>query len=293
MAPSVVDNIKQAELGSLKLEYLMETPPQTEEQARQIAEDAMSNPLYRGTLVSEDRKAACVYIPILAKPYSYNVANLVETLTADWPAEDQVLITGLPVAEDTFGVEMLVQMATSAPMAGLAIFLLMWLFFRNVTLIIAPMLVAVFSVVSAMGLLIGLGYDVHIMSSMIAIFLMPIAVADSVHILSEFYDSYHRFGNKADTIRYVIGHLFKPMLYTSLTTIAGFSSLAFTPIPPVEVFGLHIAFGVAVAWLLSMTFIPAFIMVVISEKKLAHAHLEQPHEHSSSLLTSLLTGLAK
>nr|WP_320114541.1 MMPL family transporter [uncultured Desulfuromonas sp.] len=293
MAPSVVDNIKQAELGSLKLEYLMENPPRTAQEARQIAEDAMSNPLYRGTLVSEDRKAVCVYIPIIAKPYSYNVANLVQTLTTDWPQEDRVLITGLPVAEDTFGVEMLVQMATSAPLAGLAIFLLMWLFFRNVSLIIAPMLVAVFSVVSAMGLLIGLGYDVHIMSSMIAIFLMPIAVADSVHILSEFYDTYHRFGNKKDTIRYVIGHLFKPMLYTSLTTIAGFGSLAFTPIPPVEVFGLHVAFGVAVAWVLSMTFIPAYIMVAISEEKLSRAHLEQPHESSSGLLASLLEGMGR
>ncbi|WP_321529800.1 MMPL family transporter [uncultured Desulfuromonas sp.] len=293
MAPSVVDNIKQAGLGSLKLEYLMENPPRTEQEARQIAEDAMSNPLYRGTLVSEDRKAVCLYIPIIDKPYSYNVANLVQTLTADWPQEDQVLITGLPVAEDTFGVEMLVQMATSAPLAGVAIFLLMWLFFRNVSLIIAPMLVAIFSVVSAMGLLIGLGYDVHIMSSMIAIFLMPIAVADSVHILSEFYDTYHRFGNKKETIRYVIGHLFKPMLYTSLTTIAGFGSLAFTPIPPVEVFGLHVAFGVAVAWLLSMTFIPAYIMVAISEEKLSRAHLEQPHGPSSGMLSSLLEGMGR
>jgi len=293
MAPSVVDNIKQAGLGSLKLEYLMENPPRTEQEARQIAEDAMSNPLFRGTLVSEDRKAVCLYIPIIDKPYSYNVANLVQTLTADWPQEDQVLITGLPVAEDTFGVEMLVQMATSAPLAGVAIFLLMWLFFRNVSLIIAPMLVAIFSVVSAMGLLIGLGYDVHIMSSMIAIFLMPIAVADSVHILSEFYDTYHRFGNKKETIRYVIGHLFKPMLYTSLTTIAGFGSLAFTPIPPVEVFGLHVAFGVAVAWLLSMTFIPAYIMVAISEEKLSRAHLKQPHESSSGMLSSLLEGMGR
>jgi len=293
MAPSVVDNIKQADLGSLKLEYLMENPPQTEEEARAIAEDAMGNPLYRGTLVSEDRRAVCLYIPIIAKPYSYNVATLVHKLTADWPQEDQVLITGLPVAEDTFGVEMLVQMATSAPLAGLAIFLLMWLFFRNASLIIAPMLVAIVSVVCAMGLLIGLGYDVHIMSSMIAIFLMPIAVADSVHILSEFYDSYHRFGNKKDTIYYVIGHLFKPMLYTSLTTIAGFGSLAFTPIPPVEVFGFHVAFGVAVAWVLSMTFIPAYIMVMIPEEKLARAHLEQPHGESTSVLSPLLAGMGR
>ncbi len=268
IAPSVVDNLKQAELGSLKLEYLMENPPATRAEALTIRDDAMSNPLYRGTLVAEDERALALYIPITEKRFSYNVANLVRTLTADWPESEQVYITGLPVAEDTFGVEMLVQMATSAPLAMLVIFLLLLFFFRRVSLIIAPMLVAMISVICTMGLLIGLGFDVHIMSSMIAIFLMPIAVADSVHILSEFFDTYPRFQDKGKTVRHVIGHLFAPMLFTSLTTIAGFASLGTTPIPPVQIFGLHVAFGVAVAWLLSMTLIPAYIMLAVPEKSL-------------------------
>ena len=269
MSPPVVDNIRQAELGQLKIEYLMETPPATRAEALALRDDAMANPLYNGTLVSADGAAFALYIPIHEKVYSYNVANLVEALTADWPAEDQVHITGLPVAEDTFGVEMLVQMTTSAPMAGIAIFFLLLFFFRRLSLVIAPMVVAVICVLSTMGLLIGLGFDVHIMSSMIAIFLMPIAVADSVHILSEFFDTYHRFGNKQDTVRHVIGHLFMPMLYTSLTTMAGFGSLALTPIPPVRVFGLHVAFGVGLAWLLSMVLIPAYIMLFVRESSLA------------------------
>jgi predicted RND superfamily exporter protein len=106
---------------------------------------------------------------------------------------------------------------------------------------------------------------------MIAIFLMPIAVADSVHILSEFFDTYHRFQDKAQTIRHVVGHLFMPMLYTSLTTIAGFASLIFTPIPPVRIFGAHVAFGVALAWVLTMTLVPAYIMLFVSRKSLDQA----------------------
>ncbi|OVE74745.1 hypothetical protein BVX97_06475 [bacterium E08(2017)] len=269
ISPSVVDNIKQADFGSLKLEYLMEEAPMTREEALTIRNDAMSNPLYSGTLVSEDQKAICIYLPLKAKTYSYNVANLVNRLTEGWGDEaGQVFITGQPVAQDTFGVEMLVQMATSAPLAGLAIFILLLLFFKRVSLIIAPMIVAVVSVLCTMGLLIGLGFDVHIMSSMIAIFLMPIAVADSVHILSEFFDLYHKFNDKAETVRHVINHLFMPMLYTTLTTIMGFASLGATPIPPVRVFGLHVAFGVGVAWLLTMTLIPAYIMVAVPRKTL-------------------------
>ncbi len=291
ISPSVVDNIKQADRGQLAIEYLMENAPTTREEALAIRDDAMNNPLYKGTLVAEDGKAIALYIPITEKTYSYNVANLVEKLTEAWNGDEQVYITGQPVAQDTFGVEMLVQMATSAPLAGLAIFLLLYFFFRRVSLIIAPMLVAIISVVATMGLLIGLGYDVHIMSSMIAIFLMPIAVADSVHILSEFFDSYHKFQDKAKTIKHVVGHLFKPMLYTSLTTIAGFASLATTPIPPVQVFGLHVAFGVALAWLLTMTFVPAYIMIFVRKKSLegvCHVQDQESCETKPSKLDQML-----
>ena len=44
ISPSRVDNIKQADLGSLKMEYLMERPPATRKDALIIRDDAMSNP---------------------------------------------------------------------------------------------------------------------------------------------------------------------------------------------------------------------------------------------------------
>ena len=290
ISPGVVDNIRQDGPGRLAIEYLMEQPPSTREEALAVRRDAMNNPLYKGTLVSEDGRAVALYIPIKAKTYSYNVANLVEKLTEHWPESDTLYITGQPVPQHTFGVEMLVQMASSAPMAGVAIFLLLLLFCRRVSLIVAPMIVAIVSVICTMGLLIGLGFDVHIMSSMIAIFLMPISVADSVHILSEFFDVYPRFRDKSQAIRHVIEHLFKPMLYTSLTTIAGFASLATTPIPPVRVFGLHVAFGVALAWVLTMTLVPAYIMLFVRTGTL-DAVKPVEHEHSRGALSRHLSGV--
>ncbi len=291
LAPSVVDTIRQLEMGALDIRFLMEDPPATQAEADALFQEAWNNPLYRDTLLSEDRNALGVYLPILGKEFSYNLSKLVEALTADWPEEDVIYITGLPVAEDTFGHEMLIQMATSAPMAGLMIFLLLLFFFRRLSLIIAPMIIAIVSVLTTMGLLIGMGYDVHIMSSMIAIFLMPIAVADSVHILSEFFDTYPKYKDKVKTLEHIMSHLFMPMLFTSLTTIAGFASLALTPIPPVRVFGLFVAFGVAMAWVLSVMLVPAYIMVFVTKKSLDR--LEMPNvvtpEEKGGMLDRFLT----
>ena len=213
------------------------------------------------------------------------------TLSAysEFPGSDVPHITGLPVAEDTFGVEMFKQMAISAPMAMLVIFILLLFFFRKLLLVLAPMIVAMVAVITTMGLLVATGNKVHIMSSMIPIFIMPIAVLDSVHILSEFFDRYAADKGRRKTTVEVMDALFQPMLFTSLTTAAGFASLALTPIPPVQVFGLFVAFGVIMAWLWTILFIPAYIMF-IPEHRLENFGLQQSHgeEDPGSPLSRLL-----
>ena len=262
VAPSTKDNIEQGDIGSVKFNWLMESPPKTQQEAVRIRQQAEDHPIFKGSVVSEDGKAIALYVPIERKDISYRVARELKKITGQYEGEEEYYVTGLPVAEDQFGGEMFKQMAISAPLAGLIIFLLMWFFFKSAQLVIAPMLVAVATVLITMGLLIGLGFPVHIMSSMIPIFLMPIAVLDSVHILSEFFDKYHQFNDRKKTILFVLDELFSPMLFTSLTSAVGFFSLSFSPIPPVQVFGVFVAVGVMVAWVLTLLFIPAYVMLL-------------------------------
>ncbi len=262
IAPSTVDNIEQAGPGTIRFDWLMAAPPATREEALAVREKARRIPFLNGTLLSEDGKALCLYFPLTSKDLSYRVYAALQKKIAELGGPERYFITGLPVAEDTFGMQMFKQMAISAPIAMLIIFVLMLLFFRKLVLVVSPIVVALASIVCTMGLLVVTGNTIHIMSSMIPIFIMPIAVLDGVHILSEFFDRYRETGDRAATLRSVMDTLFTPMLYTSLTTAVGFASLALTPIPPVQVFGLFIAFGVMVAWALTIVFIPSFIMLV-------------------------------
>jgi hypothetical protein len=261
LALSTVDNIEQSGPGTVRFEWLMPEPPTTQEEALAVRAKAQRLPLLDGTLVSEDGKAVCLYLPLTSKDLSYQVYTRLRDRVAGFAGDDRYYITGLPVAEDTFGVEMFVQMGVSAPLAMLVIFLLMYFFFRKISLIVAPMILAMITVICTMALLVVSGKTIHIMSSMIPIFLMPIAVLDSIHVLSELFDRYPEIGNRRKAIEQVTGVLFRPMLFTSLTSAAGFLSLAVTPIPPVRVFGVFVAIGIVVAWLLTVTLIPAYVML--------------------------------
>ncbi|KAA3633784.1 MAG: RND transporter [Calditrichaeota bacterium] len=267
MAISMVDDIKQGSGGSVVIEPLMEYEIETDEEAQQIYTRIMDNPILRGKIASEDGKAIAIFIPIESKKISHRLSEEIRQITDSLGGNADYHIAGLPLAEDSFGAEMFKQMAISAPAAMAIIFLLLFLFFRQIKIVIAPMVVAMMSVIWAMGLLILTGNTVHIMSSMIPIFLIPISVLNSIHIISEFHDHYKKYKHKDATIRHSINELFVPMLFTSMTTVAGFISLALTPIPPVRVFGIFVAFGIIVAWFLSLTINPAIAML-ISDKTL-------------------------
>ncbi|MEZ5530657.1 MAG: MMPL family transporter [Porticoccaceae bacterium] len=282
IAPSTVDNIEQGGLGSVNFSWLMPSPPKSDEDALQVLQRAQHIPFLNGTLVSEDGQALALYLPITKKDLSYRIRSELLDFTSDWADYgDEVHITGLPVAEDTFGVEMFIQMAISAPLAMLVIFLLLWWFFKKLILVVSPMIIAMVSSLVTMGLLIATGNTIHIMSSMIPIFIMPIAVLDAVHILSEFFDRYPVYKDRRKAIEEVMNTLFAPMLFTTLTTMAGFGSLMLTPIPPVQVFGLFIAIGVFLAWLWTILFIPAYIMLIDEQRLEGYGHHVGEEDHST------------
>jgi len=288
MSLAVADNITQGQNGTLRFEWMMKSAPSTAEQAFRIEQMVARLPLLQNTLVSGDSKAAAIYVPIQSKDLSYRISMQIGAVANNLGGDGDVwYITGLPVAEDTFGVEMFVQMGISAPLAGLMIFLLMWYFFRSPRLIAAPMIVAIVTIIATMGLMIGLGFTVHIMSSMIPIFLMPIAVVDSVHIMSEFADSYAPEKDPKEVISEVVEHLFTPMLFTTLTSAVGFASLLLTPIPPVQVFGAFVAIGILLAFVLTILFIPAYV-VRMPPASLAKLGSKSVTDESDTLMARIL-----
>lgn len=263
---TTTDNVT-SEAGTLRVRRILEESPSTPEEIERLKQDLFDNPFFVEKIVSKDEKGVALYIPIERKDISFRVSQEIEeVIRQELGPGQKYYIAGLPVAEDTFGHEMFVQMGVTAPLVGGFIFVLLFVLFRKWSLIIAPMIVAMVSVLWTMGLLIGSGFTVHIMSSMIPVFLMPIAVLDSVHVLSEFYDRYPQIRDKRKTILATFDELFTPCLYTSLTTAAGFGAQVTAGIPPVRVFGAFIALGVMIAWLLTVTFIPASLMLIREEK---------------------------
>ncbi len=275
IAPSVVDDISQGANGSIIIKPLVGDSVRSQKEADEILFRISQNKLLRGKLASPNGDLISIFIPIESKDLSHRISEQLKLIAENYGIGEDVFIAGLPVAEDSFGKEMFIQMGLSAPVAMLFIFVLMLIFFKKAKLVVAPLIISMMTVIWTMGLLIVTGNTVHIMSSMIPIFLIPISVLDSIHILSEFHDNLKKQSSKDLIITETISELFVPMLYTSLTTAVGFLSLSLTPIPPVQVFGMFVAVGVLFAWALSITVIPALLKLISTDSLKKFSELDE------------------
>ncbi len=259
-----------AEAGTLKVGPLMPAVPKTDAEVEALKKALFGNPLFIDRIISRDGKTTAIYVPLEKGANGAEIADRIREIVLKEQGPERYYIAGDPVARDTFGAEMFKLMAIFSPIAGAIMFAAIQYMFRNLALSAAMMGVSMVAIIWSIGLLIGVGFPVHIMSSMAPVFLMAIAT-DSIHIFNEFYFRYKERGDKLAAIRETMAAVSRPVRFTALATAAGFAVLLLMNIIPVKVFGGLIAFGTVVLRLLSFSFIPAVLTFLREDKLAGHA----------------------
>jgi predicted RND superfamily exporter protein len=271
-----------AEAGTLKVGPLLSATPQSDAEVEALRGALFGNPLFVNRIISPDGKTTAVYVPLEKGANGAEIAEKIRVIVGKESGPERYYIAGDPVARDTFGAEMFKLMGIFSPVAGMIMFIAIQLMFRNLSLSFTMMAVAMAAIIWSMGLLIGAGFPVHIMSSMAPVFLMAIAT-DSIHIFNEFYFRYREKRDKLAAIRETMAAVSRPVRYTALATAAGFAVLLFMSIIPVKVFGGLIAIGTVVLRLFSFSLIPA-ILTFIKEEKVARATENAELDRTARLL---------
>jgi len=250
-----------SESGLLKVAPLMTEIPKTDKEIESLRKMLFENPLFINRVISTDEKTTAIYVPLEKGSNGRDVAEQIREIVKKEKGDEKYYIAGDPVARDTFGAEMFKLMAIFAPIAGMVMLIVRYLMFRDLFLSVTLMMDAMISIIWSMGLLIGLGFPIHIMSSMAPVFLMAIAT-DSIHIFNEFYFRYRESKDKKAAIIETMRAVGRPVRYTALATAAGFAVLMFMNIVPVRIFGGLVAFGTVALRILSFSFIPAMFTFI-------------------------------
>lgn len=284
---STIDNVT-LDGETIRASVLMPEAPETDAGIQELREALFGNPLLVNRIISPDGKTTAIYVPLEKGANGKAIADQIRDIVRSQEGDDLYYIAGDPVARDTFGAEMFKLMAIFAPIAGLIMFAARYFMFGDLFLSIALMMDAMIAILWSMGLLIGLGFPIHIMSSMAPVFLMAIAT-DSIHIFNEFYFRFRENKDKKAAIRETMAAVGRPVRYTALATAAGFTVLLFMHIIPVRVFGGLVAFGTVSLRILSFSFIPA-MFTFVKEENIRRA--SQREELATSRTSRFLMSLA-
>ncbi len=262
-APDNVDPIGPDGLGKVRFRWLMKTAPATRQQALAIRDRALDDPLLRGGMVSPDGRALAITIPVSDKEFTHRVALALQAKIREiGTGRERYYITGISLAEATFAVETPFKAVILAPLILLPVFLALYLFFRRIWLAATPLAVATVTTLSTMGLFIACGNSLQLISSMIPVFIGPLALLHPVRILSRFCTLFRESGERRTAMERAMADLSAPMSRAAVTQAAGFAALAMVPVPAVRTFGIFLALGSLLAWLLAVLFLPAAIMLI-------------------------------
>ncbi len=144
-----------------------------------------------------------------------------------------------------------------AMMALVAIFLL-----RSAWAVCGTFIVLVGVMASSFGLSGWIGLKFYAESGAAPFVLMAITVAHSVHLIQGMTGGRILGMERRAAIAYSLRTNVRPILLTSITTAIGFLSLNFSEMPPFRVMGNIVAFGAMLAFVFSVTLLPALLSMM-------------------------------
>ncbi len=264
--------------GGFDVNHFLEPMPSSQEQAQAVKHRVKAFPLYDGLIVSKDGKRAGVVGDFEESADVLSVFAALEQLRERMASEGGygINVSGPPIVRGTLNVYLNQDAFRLDPVSAVLTSLLLFLALRSLSGVLLPLSVMLPSIAVAFAAMPLLGYRFTPFSNAIPVVILASSIADSVHFLSAYFDLRLRQPEleSKEAVAKTFEHIWQPILLTSVTTTAGFLMLIQgSPMIPVQQFGVTVAIGVLIAMVLSLTALPAAIVLFDAKPSAAHARL--------------------
>lgn len=268
--------------GDLIVESILPDAIASESDVAIAAARYQSMPMLTGLLVSADARMATIIAPV--EDPDHAGATIAAIKTAVIAATGDVFtvhVAGVAAMNARLSGMVDTDTRIFVPAAIVTVLLILFVALRTGKALLGPLFVIAGSAAIAIGCMGWMGARYYLITTALPVVIMAIAVADTLHI-STFYMQARRTLDARAAVLEALQHTWLPVTLTSITTIAAFIGLSFgAAMQPISEFGQFAAVGVAAAWLLSLTALPAILILGNVKPRSASA------AHSSVLTRAL------
>ncbi|MES9986993.1 MAG: MMPL family transporter [Candidatus Thiodiazotropha endolucinida] len=230
---------------------------------------ATSDPLLVNRLISPSAHTTGVNVTVQLPGKKLTevpeVANrareMAKNIEAAYPNID-IHLTGMVMMNNAFPSASQDDMTSLYPIMFAAVILVLVVMLRSIPGTLSTVIIIILMIIATMGLTGWLGIKMSPPTTTVPIVIMTLAIADCVHILVNFLHFMRDGQNKYEAMMESLRINLQPVFLTTLTTAIGFLSLNFSEAPPFRDLGNMAAMGVVLAFFLSITFLPAMMMLL-------------------------------
>ena len=215
------------------------------------------------TLISRDEKLASIAIELDESFNNHDMRKkIIEDIdyfqnSVNWTWHQ----SGIPVLRTRYVQLMVSDTIRFLIPVAIMIVVLFTVVFRSWLALLVPMSIIIMIVIWTVGLMVMLNIDFNIMTYIIPTLLFIIGIGDSIHFLVKYFGTLSEVKNKKKALSQTLEKIGTAIFLTSLTTSIGFASLIRSNIDIVRQFGIMTAAGVMFAFILTVTYLPAMIML--------------------------------
>ena len=235
---------------------------------------ALKDKLILNQLISSDAKTTMFGLRLSSSIGSDENVNIRVMNTLENIAKEYEIKTGykLYIAGTPAITASLVKISHSdalvlMPLAVVSVVILLFLIFRNVIGVLIPSVVIIFTFLLTLSIQMLLGYKLNNFTVNIPSFISAIAIANSMHFFLAWVYYKRKISDNKMAVYTALKNNLIPIAMTSFTTAVGFATLGLSNIEPISTLGIAITSGALIAFIFSVTLVPAILLTLKDDYK--------------------------
>jgi predicted RND superfamily exporter protein len=248
--------------GKFAFNKVVSQIPETQAEVDSIKEVIYNLPFYDGLLYTQEGNSSLMMVFVNAGLFNSedrgnSVDQIVEKI--DKFSTDtgiQLHISGLPYIRTVMMNKVKKELNFFILLAAIVTAFLLFVFFRNISVVLVSMSVVGIGVAWSIGMMALLDYPISMLMGLIPPLIIVIGVPNCVYLVNKYHGEFKKHGNKAKSLSRVIQKVGTATFMTNATTAVGFATFIFTDSDLLKHFGIIASINIMAVFVISLIVVP-------------------------------------
>ncbi len=263
--PLVYKLIKNDSLQKFDIKQLVTSPLTSQLQVDSLKTEFHNLPFYEDLIYNKETGAQLAAITFNKKDLdSKRRLEMVKEIQALGTAFSQkhnlsIHYSGMPYIRSQLMAKVSKEMTLFLTLAVLVTAIILWMFFRSLTIVLYSLVVVIIGVIWSIGIMELFGYKITVLSGLIAPLIMVIGLPNCIFLINKYQSEFVKHGNKIKAIARSVETIGITLFLANVTTAIGFAVLYFTKSSMLVEFGIVSSISVMATYFITLVLIPIIL----------------------------------